>query len=377
METRNGSFLVWDLIAAALLIPFVVTLLIAPSGDDPAAGNGMSLAIVTAAFSLAAIVLLIVTRSGPSAILRVLIAALAVVGAAGPVFALGASGPGSADITLWLYMIGYTILSWRCMALLAADDMPRAVARGIVAAAFGVALLWYWEVLVVGFDIPHALLPAPSGIGAEIAAEAHVLWDDFQVTFFLSVLPGFAIGCASGFLFAIVIDGRPFLARGLLPLGSAFSAIPIVAVAPIMIMWFGSGPESKAAVVVLMTFFPMLVNTLSGLNTVDRMELDLMHSYGADYWTRLFKLRLPTALPFIFNALKINATLAMIGAIVSEFFGSPLAGMGFRISAMIGRLNLEMVWATIAVAAVAGSLFYGVWALLERTFTFWHPAQRR
>lgn len=377
MGTRSRGFLVWDLVAAALLVPFVVTWLVSPPGGDTVAGSDTSLAVSTAAFSLVAIILLLAVRATPSPVLRVAIAVLAVIGAAGPILALNAGGPGSADITLWLYMIGYTILSWRCMALLAADDMPRVVARGIVAAAFGVALLWYWEVLVVGFDIPHALLPAPSGIGAEIAAQAHVLWDDFKVTFFLSVLPGFAIGCASGFLFAIVIDGRPFLARGLLPLGSAFSAIPIVAVAPIMIMWFGSGPESKAAVVVLMTFFPMLVNTLSGLNTVDKMELDLMHSYGADYWTRLFKLRLPTALPFIFNALKINATLAMIGAIVSEFFGSPLAGMGFRISAMIGRLNLEMVWATIAVAAVAGSLFYGIWALLERTFTFWHPAQRR
>ena len=376
MATPNRGFLVWDLAGGGLFVPFIVTLVLAASGDEASAST-IQLALITAAAGLAAVGLLLVLRTGPSPVLRVLVASLAVIGAAAPIFALRAGGPGSADITLWLYMLGYTILSWRCMALLAADDMPRAVARGVVAGAFGFALLWYWQVLVVGFDVPHALLPSPSGIGAEIAAEAHVLWDDFQVTFFLSVLPGFAIGCASGFLFAIVIDGRPFLARGLLPLGSAFSAIPIVAVAPIMIMWFGSGPESKAAVVVLMTFFPMLVNTLSGLNTVDRMELDLMHSYGADYWTRLFKLRLPTALPFIFNALKINATLAMIGAIVSEFFGSPLAGMGFRISAMIGRLNLEMVWATIAVAAVAGSLFYGVWAILERTFTFWHPAQRR
>ncbi|MGF1624728.1 MAG: ABC transporter permease [Alphaproteobacteria bacterium] len=374
-DTRTGRL--WDIVAAALAVPFMVSLALTPTGDDPAGLSAILLAQIAAGVTLAAIALLLIFRSGTSRSLRVTVAVLAAVGAAAPLFALRAGGPGSASLPLWLYMAGYTVLLWRCLALLAAADMPRLVSRGLVAAVFGVALLWYWQVIVVGFDIPHALLPPPSGIGDALAAQTRLLWNDFRVTFFLSVLPGFAIGSLAGFLFALVIDGRPFLARGLLPLGSAFSAIPIVAVAPIMIMWFGSGAESKAAVVVLMTFFPMMVNTLGGLNTVDRMELDLMYSYGAGYWTRLAKLRLPTALPFIFNALKINATLAMIGAIVSEFFGSPLAGMGFRISAMIGRLNLEMVWATIAVAAVAGSLFYGIWAVLERVFTFWHPAQRR
>lgn len=377
MQRHLTPTVICDLLAGALLVPFALALFLAPGVIQIGGEDALALARVTVLFSLAAVGLLLYLRAGLHPLLRYLVAACAVVGATAPIFALGAGGAGSAGIVLWLYMTGYTILVWRCLALLARPDMPRLASRGLTAAAFGIALLWYWQVIVVGFDIPHALLPPPSGIGAALASETALLWNDFLVTFFLSVLPGFTIGCLAGFGFALIVDGRPFLARGLMPLGNAFSAIPIVAVAPIMIMWFGSGPESKAAVVVLMTFFPMMVNTLSGLNTVDRMELDLMHSYGAGYWTRLRKLRLPTALPFIFNALKINATLAMIGAIVSEFFGSPLAGMGFRISAMIGRLNLEVVWATIAVAAVAGSLFYGIWAVLERVFTFWHPAQRR
>ncbi|MCK5921028.1 MAG: ABC transporter permease subunit, partial [Methylococcales bacterium] len=91
----------------------------------------------------------------------------------------------------------------------------------------------------------------------------------------------------------------------------------------------------------------------------------------------LFSLRLPNALPFILNALKINSTLAMIGAIVAEFFGTPIVGMGFRISTEVGRMNIDMVWATIAVAALAGSLFYGLFAIMERVFTFWHPSMRR
>jgi NitT/TauT family transport system permease protein len=125
-----------------------------------------------------------------------------------------------------------------------------------------------------------------------------------------------------------------------------------------------------------MTFFPMLVNAVAGLNASNQMERDLMRTYAAGHWHTLFKLRLPAAWPFIFNALKINSTLALIGAIVAEFFGTPVVGMGFRISSAIGRLNVDMVWAEIAVAALAGSVFYGLIALIERGVTFWHPSIR-
>jgi NitT/TauT family transport system permease protein len=106
------------------------------------------------------------------------------------------------------------------------------------------------------------------------------------------------------------------------------------------------------------------------------MERDLMRTYAADYWQMLLKLRLPAAAPFIFIPLKINSTLALIGAIVAEFFGTPIVGMGFRISTEVGRMNIDMVWAEIAVAALAGSVFYGVVALVERAVTFWHPSIR-
>jgi NitT/TauT family transport system permease protein len=143
-----------------------------------------------------------------------------------------------------------------------------------------------------------------------------------------------------------------------------------------MVMWYGFDWQSKAAVVVIMTFFPMLVNTVAGLNASSAIERDLMRTYAAGYWQTLMKLRLPAAGPFIFNALKINSTLALIGAIVAEFFGTPIVGMGFRISTEVGRMNVDMVWAEIAVAAVAGSVFYGVISLMERGVTFWHPSVR-
>jgi len=141
-------------------------------------------------------------------------------------------------------------------------------------------------------------------------------------------------------------------------------------------MWFGFDWQSKAAVVVVMVFFPVLVNMVAGLQASERMQRDLMATWGASYWQTLVKLRLPAAMPFLFNGLKIASTLALIGAIVAEFFGSPVYGMGFRISTEVGRLGLDMVWATIAVAALAGSVLYGVIALIERGVTFWHPSQR-
>lgn len=246
-----------------------------------------------------------------------------------------------------------------------------------VPALFGIAMLVLWEVAVRIFEVPSVLLPAPSVIGARIGSSVPILWADFQQTFLKAVIIGYVAGCGLGFITAIIADRIPFLRKGLLPLGNLAAALPIVGVAPIMVMWFGFDWQSKAAVVIIMTFFPMLVNTVAGLAASGAMERDLMQSYGSNYWQTLIKLRLPAAMPFIFNALKINSTLALIGAIVAEFFGTPIVGMGFRISAEIGRMNVDMVWAEIFVAALAGSLSYGLIALIERKVTFWHPSYRR
>jgi NitT/TauT family transport system permease protein len=118
------------------------------------------------------------------------------------------------------------------------------------------------------------------------------------------------------------------------------------------------------------------VNAAAGIGQTGAMESDLMRSYGAGYMRTLLKLRLPSALPFVFNALKLNATLALIGAIVAEFFGTPIVGMGFRISTEAARLDLDVVWAEIVMAALAGSLSFGLLTLVERAVTFWHPSYR-
>jgi NitT/TauT family transport system permease protein len=241
---------------------------------------------------------------------------------------------------------------------------------------FGAFVLYLWEVAVRGFGVPTVLLPAPSVIAVRFAASLVMLWQDFFQTFILGVLSGYVIGCSAGFLVAVLAHRYTFLGRGLLPIGNFVSALPIVGIAPIMVMWFGFDWPSKAAVVVVITFFPMLVNTLAGLDAAGHVERDLMRSYGAGHGQTLQKLYLPAAMPFIFNALKINSTLAFIGAIVAEFFGTPTQGIGFRISIEAGRMALDVVWAEIALAAIAGMAFYGIVALAERATTFWHPSYR-
>ncbi|MEL6608043.1 MAG: ABC transporter permease [Pseudomonadota bacterium] len=249
-------------------------------------------------------------------------------------------------------------------------------ARYAVPVIFGLTILVMWELIVRGLEVPLVILPAPSVIAVTFMSSIPILWADFVQTFVKGALSGFVIGCAAAFSVAILVDRSDFLRRGLLPVGNFMAALPIIGTAPILVMWFGFDWQSKAAVVVVMIFFPILVNTVAGLRAATAMQRDLMATYGASYWQALWKLRVPAAMPFVFNGLKVATTLALIGAIVAEFFGSPTVGMGFRISTSVGQLALDMVWAEIVVAALAGSAFYGGVAGCERLVTFWHPSHR-
>ncbi|MGF1502783.1 MAG: ABC transporter permease [Paracoccaceae bacterium] len=272
-----------------------------------------------------------------------------------------------AALAVWL---GGWWLNWR----LSRSDHP--AARAAIPVIFGLTLLALWEIVVRGFAVPQVILPGPSAIAAAIAANTGLLWADFWQTVVRSVLPGYAIGCGAGIAVALATDRSPFLQRGLLPIGTLAAALPIVGIAPIMVMWFGFDWQSKAAVAALMCFFPMLVNTIQGLRAADRAEAELLVTYAASYGQALRRLRWPAAMPFVFAGLKVCTTLALIGAIVAEFFGTPTVGIGFRISTGIGRLALDMVWAEIAVAALAGTAFYALVAAAERAVTFWHPSMR-
>lgn len=282
---------------------------------------------------------------------------------------------GMTPMWFWPGMLLLALVAGYSVYCMAAVNGSRWVGMA-TAALFGAWVLVFWEILVRALDVPRVLLPAPSLVIGSMGDHAPKLWGDFVQTVGKAVLIGWALGCGLGFAVAVAIDRMPFLQRGLLPVASLTSAIPLVGVAPIAVMWFGFEWPSKAAVVVLMTFFPMLVSTLAGLQAAGKLERELMYSYAASYPRTLLALRLPAALPFIFGALKVNATLALIGAIVAEFFGSPTSGLGFRISTEAARMNMPLVWGAIVVAAVTGSVAYALLVALERRAAFWHPSVR-
>jgi NitT/TauT family transport system permease protein len=358
----------------AALVLLAVALLLWPL-VDAAPGYGVG----TAALIFLLLLLAIGADNFPPAI-GVVLLFLGAHGAAWLLLAGITGNEGTARASFYLLLAAAWLLAWRCVTVLSAlrpaSRWAATALRLIIPAIFGAWILIIWEAVTRGAGIPFILLPPPSAIGVRIANSLPVLAADVRQTIFKAVIFGYVVGSGAGFLAAIAADRVPFLRRGLLPIGNMVSALPIIGVAPIMVMWFGFDWQSKAAVVIIMTFFPMLVNTVAGLAASGHMERDLMRTYASSYWQTLFKLRLPAAAPFIFNALKINSTLALIGAIVAEFFGTPVVGMGFRISTEVGRMNIDMVWAEIAVAALAGSVFYGVVALFERAVTFWHPSVR-
>ncbi|MBL4929397.1 ABC transporter permease [Fuscibacter oryzae] len=279
----------------------------------------------------------------------------------------------------WLiFAVAFWLVTWAINAALASSSAASTrVVKILIPALFGAAILVLWEGVVRGLGVPEVVLPAPSVIGAAIAANLPTLGLDWFQTIIKGGLTGYLIGAFAAVVAAVLVDRVPFLKRGLLPVGNFVAALPIVGIAPIMVMWFGFDWHSKAAVVVVMVFFPVLVNMVAGLEATDRLSRDLIATWGASYWQALFKLRFPAAMPFLFNGLKIGTTLALIGAIVAENFGSPTLGVGFRISTAVGQLALPMVWAEIAVAALSGSVFYGLVAAIEKAVTFWHPSQRR
>lgn len=280
-----------------------------------------------------------------------------------------------------MMMVGLAILLWLAgwwvnTRLASGPYADTRAVRILAPLIFGLTVIGVWELLVRGLEVPLVILPAPSVIWDRFWDSLPILWADFLQTIIKGALSGYVIGCGAAFLMAIAVDRWDFLRLGLLPVGNFVAALPIVGTAPILVMWFGFDWHSKAAVVVVMVFFPMLVNTVAGLREATAMQRDLMETYAATYWQSFLKLRLPAAMPFIFNGLKISTTLALIGAIVAEFFGSPTLGMGFRISTSVGQLSLDMVWAEIVVAALAGTAFYGLVAMIEKLVTFWHPSQR-
>lgn len=187
---------------------------------------------------------------------------------------------------------------------------------------------------------------------------------------------GMLVGSAIGFLIALAATAWPRWGSGSLTLVAALNAVPIVALAPIMNLWFGDGIGSRIAIVTATTMAAMAINAYKGMAAIDPLALDLMHSYAAGKPAVFRYLRIRNSLPYVFTALKINATASMIGAIVGEFFFSS-KGLGYLLSNSIKVAKMPLGWSCIVLAAIAGVLFYLVVERLEKVFIKWHPSQRK
>ncbi|MDI9408909.1 MAG: ABC transporter permease [Candidatus Pacebacteria bacterium] len=275
-------------------------------------------------------------------------------------------------------VIAVWLVAWLAVVQLVRLEFRSIGAKRLVWLApiiFGLTIVFLWESLCRIYQVPQVILPMPSLIVERMVRSYFLMMADLGQTA-RAIGFGYVVGGLIGFVVALAMDRVPFLQRGLLPYCTMVSTLPIVGIAPIMVMWFGFDWQSKAAVVIIMVFFPMMVNMTAGLAATHRYENELLKTYGAGYWQSLWRLRLPATMPFVFNALKINTTLALIGAIVAEFFGTPIVGMGFRINSEVGRMNLDFVWATIVVASILGTGFILFLNWLERRITFWHPSIR-
>ena len=230
--------------------------------------------------------------------------------------------------------------------------------------------LLLWEAVVFAFSIEFYLLPAPHAIVASLAQTYPVLIEAGLYTFG-EALAGYAIGCGAGIAAAMVASRSPAFTALVLPWAIASASVPIVALAPLAIVWFGIAQGSKIAIVILMTFFPTFIATVRGLLGVPPASLELMRSCAATEWQVFAKLRLPHSLPDVFGALRACTTLAMIGAVVSEFFGGPVKSLGVYIKSTASLFQTRQAWSAILVACALGLVFYFAVTLAERLATPW------
>jgi NitT/TauT family transport system permease protein len=239
-----------------------------------------------------------------------------------------------------------------------------------------VATIAIWEGAVAVFDIQKFLLPAPSDIAGTLWDEkdllVHAGWYTFK-----EALGGFVIGSTAGIVFATIVARFKVVGAVLLPIAIAMNAVPIIAFAPIFNVWFNPiEPTSKMAIAAVLCFFPVLVNTLRGLQSVRPSQLELMRSYAAGELEIYRRVRVPTALPYVFTALKVASVLAMIGAVVGEYFGGSFEALGVLIRSDAQIFNFERAWAGIAVASLLGLSLYLAVAAAERALVRWTPANR-
>ncbi len=243
-------------------------------------------------------------------------------------------------------------------------------------AVFGLGIVaWQWLLPDV-FGIERFLLPRFSEVIRTFWDDRGSLWGAGWFTF-KEALGGFGLGCGVAIVVALVLSRWRRLGGALMPYAIAANAIPIIAFAPITNAWFGLlSPWSKIVISAVLCFFPVFVNALRGLTSVRPESIELMRSYAASERAIYRRLRIPTSLPFVFTALKVASVLAMIGAVVGDYFGGSTEALGVRIQSSVALGQFETAWAAILVASILGIAFYSVIAVAERFALSWHPSAR-
>jgi NitT/TauT family transport system permease protein len=245
-------------------------------------------------------------------------------------------------------------------------NVPAVIVFGLVVAV--------WEAAAAGPG--RHVIPAPSAIVAALGSQSDLLGVSTRETF-TEALGGLALGTIAGLLVAFA-TARWVLAQDvLLPIAVGASAVPLIAIAPILNNWFGVlDPFSKMVMAALLVFFPITVNVTRGLVQVEPAALELMRSYAGSEWEVLRKVRLPNMLPFFFTALKVSTTLAFIGAIVGEYFGGTSEVLGRVVLTSISGGSYDVAWAAILLGALAAIASYLIVTLVERAVLPWHAALR-
>jgi NitT/TauT family transport system permease protein len=242
------------------------------------------------------------------------------------------------------------------------------------AAVFGLGIAsWQWLIPDV-FHVKRFLLPRFSAVTSAFWHQRGLLWSAGWFTF-KEALAGFALGCAVALVVALVLSRWKRVGSAFMPYAIAANAIPIIAFAPITNAWFGLlSPWSKIVIAAVLCFFPVLVNALRGLTSVDPESIELMRSYAVPERTIYRRVRIPTSLPFVFTALKVASVLAMIGAVVGDYFGGSTRSLGVQVQSSVSLSQFETAWAAILVASILGIAFYTAVAVAERFVLRWHPA---
>lgn len=261
----------------------------------------------------------------------------------------------------------------RAAALPASRPRRTGAWRGWLAqAAGGAALLLAWEALVRLLAIPLATLPAPSVIAHQLVQlRASIL--SAAVYTMSSALAGYVAALVVGVLLAVIFAHWATLRRGIFPFFVASQAIPVIAFSAVVILWLGNGLLSKIAIAFYLSFFPITVSAVKGLQSADPMLVALLRTFGAGSWQVLWKIRLRIMTPFVFVALRVATTTALVGAIVGEWFGDN-NGIGTLILQSLHTEDTVRLWAGIVACAVMGTLFYCAVAAVERRLLWWPAA---